>query len=759
MLEHLDQAELAFQRPAMLWFGMLLLIPAAYFIYRRQQDLDVPRRLRIALNVGRVLVLLIIILILSGPYLRLDLTVAKKPILAVLMDRSESMHLPAENPAEIQNVSEDSATTSRIEIAQQALRDGEFPLDDLSDDYEVRFYNFARDVSLTTPDDDEADSKTAAQGSGSFIGEAVKQVVDESAGNKIAGLLVLTDGQNTGGSSVAEAARSAGESGAAVFAVPVGSSQPLGDVAILDVETSALVTVEDTVRVNVTVESTDFDGEPVHVELKDGEKLLDRQELFLNSSEPQQVELTFKAEHEGTHYLEVNIPPREGEPEVLHTNNTDTAFVRISDEKLRVLLIDGHPRWDFRFLKNAIGRDEGLAGRDDESPDVIVETEWTRWSSARQSEALPQTLEEISEYHAIVLGDVSLELLDAEFRALLTEAVRDEGVGLIIQAGTQWMPHRFDAEFQSLLPVRMRRGRAGLDAPAYDPFQIELAREGELHDGMRLDQDTGRNREIWETMPELFWCAAAEQPAAGASVLAWNPAVQGRFGKLPLIAWHHAGDGKVMFVGTDATWRWRLNVGDQYFYKFWGQSLRFVARENDLGKKSWLVVQPTRLERGEKTKIALHAFDEDGEPIAKASQRITLVGPETTESLELTGDRETPGIFVGTFTPGQAGTYRLLYEPRGEAEPARATVQSRVAPDEYRRPYVDRATLELLATTSGGEMLELDALGSLSDKLHVEKELEQVHRETTVWDNWLMLMMLLSIYGTDIGVRRMMGLS
>ena len=109
--------------------------------------------------------------------------------------------------------------------------------------------------------------------------------------------------------------------------------------------------------------------------------------------------------------------------------------------------------------------------------------------------------------------------------------------------------------------------------------------------------------------------------------------------------------------------------------------------------------------------------------------------------------------------PSGAGTHRLLYEPPGDAEPARAIVQARVAPDEYRRPYVDRTTLELLATTSGGEMLELDELGSLADKLQVKKEHEEIHHETTVWDNWVLLLLLLSIYGTDIGIRRVTGLS
>ena len=54
-----------------------------------------------------------------------------------------------------------------------------------------------------------------------------------------------------------------------------------------------------------------------------------------------------------------------------------------------------------------------------------------------------------------------------------------------------------------------------------------------------------------------------------------------------------------MFVGTDSTWLWRQNVGDRFFYKFWGQAIRFVGRTEDAGnKKSWIEVKPVRAAAG-----------------------------------------------------------------------------------------------------------------------------------------------------------------
>jgi hypothetical protein len=751
VLEHLDRVQLAFQRPNALWFGLLVLAPVAYLIWRRQQNLDTPSpRFRLMLNVARVLVLLVILFILSGPFLRLDMTVQKKPVLAILLDNSQSMQLPVA-------LGEQAESQTRHARAQAALAEESSMLSELAEDYDLRLFEFADKLQPLASSD--VSNEETQPGSSSFIGEALQQIIDDAAGKSIAGVVLISDGQNTGGTSVSEAAHLADEADAPVFAIPIDSGSVLGDVSIVDVDTSALVTVGDTVRVNVAIESTELDGESISVILENGESLLDQQQIVLDSSSPQRVELTFEAETVGAGYLDVHIPALDAEPLVLHANNTDTAFVRTTDEKLRVLLLDGHPRWDFRFLRNAMNRDSGLAGRDDAPPDVIVETEWRRSSAERRSEALPQSADELSTYHTIVLGDVSPEMLDATFRESLIEAVRERGVGLIVAAGPNAMPHQFDSEFQSLLPVQMQRGKSGIDAAAYKPFELELAGDGMLHDGMRLREDAARNREAWKAMPEFFWCSAAQRPAAGATVLAWNAAVQGRFGKTPLIAWHHAGEGKVMFVGTDATWRWRLNVADRYFYKFWGQSVRFVARSNQLGKKSWIAVHPVQVGVGDEAEIELWAFDEDGSPLEASSQRITLADAESTETLKLALDPETAGRYTAKFTPTRAGPLRLLYQGGDGAEAAQATIQARLAPDEYRHPHVDRATLEMLASTSGGELLELEELSTLPDKVSGEPQLEEVHHEATIWDNWLILLMLTSIYVTDIGMRRMTGLS
>ena len=577
VLEHLDKAELAFQRPVLLWVGLLLLIPIGWFIFRRQRDNlnSVPRKFRITLTVTRIVVLFVLICMLAGPYLKIDHQITKRPIMAVLIDHSQSMQLPAgpfvsddeildiaaavghdvgqgQIPAEVRT---ELNQIRRADLAKAALRNSaETFLKPLSVDYDVRFYSFSRDTVPVTFDE-SSDTPLAVEteaGTGSHLGDALSHVLEEAAGQQVAGMLLLSDGQNTGGESPALATRASADARTAIYVAPIGPVDRISDVSIVDVYTSGLVSVGDTVSVNVSLESQGFDGKPVTVELRDGDEVLATQEVVVLGSEHQHVELTFKAENPGARYLTVNVPPLEAEVEQLRANNADTAMVRVSEDRIKVLFMDGHARWDFRFVKNAIRRDNGLAGRAAEMPDVVLESEWRRLPDDQKAASLPQTLEEIAEYHSIILGDVSPELLSPAFQELLIRAVREKGVGLLVEAGTQSMPHRFDATFLDLLPVRLKPGVAGIEAPVYEPYEILVSADGLVHETMRLYDDPGHNHRVWSHMPPYYWCAAAEQPAPAATVLAWNPKLEGRFGKTPLIAYHYAGDGKVMFVGTDS---------------------------------------------------------------------------------------------------------------------------------------------------------------------------------------------------------------
>jgi hypothetical protein len=788
--DHLDKVQLAFRVfPDWYWYwvlaaAILVTTPVAVFVWLRQKwNLpSAPPALRFTLTAARVLIFFILVLILARPYLRLDLKDEHKPIVAVLLDHSESMRLPYGQPASEDeltavaqaagyrstsatadsNVRQALPRSTRAKIAHNVLANGARPfLEGLAKKFDVQYYSFAKSATRLGVDPASPDLPEPPNpgGNHTWIGDAVGHVLDEAGDRQVAGILVLSDGQNNGGRSLAEVAQLAAAHGAPIFTVPVGSPRRLQDVAITDLFTTGLVTVGDVARVAVTVESQGFDGRTVKVELKDSDKLLDSKDIVLRDTEQQQVELTFKATEPGARYLTVKVPEQPEEAPELRANNADTAFVRVSDEKIKVLLVEGLPRWDFRFLKNALRRDNGVGGRFGKEVDVRLEAEWRRLPDAEKARALPRTLEHLAEYHSIILGDVSPKMLDSGFIDLLEKAVTERGVGLIVAAGPLSMPQQYDHRLQNLLPVRMRMDRSKGKPTNIPWFRLDLAPEGAIHEATRFYDDPGRNQNAWSNLPRYYWYADAERAQPGATVLVYNPVLT-NYGKVPLIAHHYAGKGKVMFVGTDETFRWRQNVGDRFFYKFWGQSVRFVARRDAATeKKSRIEVRPVRAQPGEAAQIELMAFAPDGSPRTEPTQEVQVQGGESATTVELTADPAVKGRYTGKFTPSQAGEYRVGYSSPGSAESVEARLRVAVAPEELRQPNVNRPALETLAVRAGGRMVELPEIAGIGDSLEGQSKFTELHREASLWDNKLTLIVLIFLYCLDVGLRRLVGLS
>lgn len=783
VLAHLDKAQLAFQRPNVLWLGLALLIPVGYYIYRRQEKNlgSVPHALRVALTATRVIILALLMMTLSGPYLKIDHKVEKKPIVALFFDESQSMQLPA-GPFEVESETVKIAqaagypvTDGRIDaearkalnrigrdkLAQTVVQTSAAPVvKGLTEKYDVRFYRFARELAPINADPQDLKlPEPQSAGSSTHIGDAVQQLLDEAAGREVAGVLLFSDGQNTGGRSPADTAQAAARGGTPIFGVPIGSAVRLRDIAIVDVFTTRQVSLGDTAQVSVTIESQGFDGRPVKVELLDGETLLDTKDLVLRGSEQQQLELRFEAKEPGPRYLTINVPVQPEEPDELKANNTEVAFVNVDKEKLKVLYVEGIPRWDFRFLKNSMRRDNGLGGRKKEDePDILLDAEMQR--KPTEPSNYPANLDELAEYHTIILGDIAADRLPTGFLDLLLEGIKEKGVGLIVSSGPRFMPHLYDKRLQDALPVKLRSNAAGLPAPVYNPFRLELSPEGAINEAMRLYDDTGRNQNVWTHMPPYFWCAAAERPAPAATVLAYNPSIDGRYGKMPLVAHHNFGSGRVLFVGTDSTWLWRQNVGDRFFYKFWGQSIRFVARrEESESKKTKIQVNPVRIQPGETAEVELLAFRSGGAPRTEKKLSLNLTGPEKPQKVDVKADGAIKGRYTGRFTPKVAGSYRVAYEPGGQDETVEARVQVITAADEMRHPNLNRTALESVSNSSGGQVVELTDLASIPDKLKGEVRTSHLYREASIWDNWMTLMLLVIVYSVDVGLRRLVGLS
>jgi len=101
----------------------------------------------------------------------------------------------------------------------------------------------------------------------------------------------------------------------------------------------------------------------------------------------------------------------------------------------------------------------------------------------------------------------------------------------------------------------------------------------------------------------------------------------------------------------------------------------------------------------------------------------------------------------------------VVFDPGDTTAPADCALTVLPASDELRFPNVDRAALAMLASVSGGQLVELPDIGKITGQLKGERKLVPVRQEASLWDNWLMAVLLVVVYSVDVGLRRLRGLS
>ena len=97
----------------------------------------------------------------------------------------------------------------------------------------------------------------------------------------------------------------------------------------------------------------------VTLELLDGGRVVAEQPVVtLPGARPLQVEMSYEPRTAGRRTFIARVRPPEDLPDI-GKNQAETT-VEIVDRKIRVLLIDAEPRWEFRFIRSVIERDPGV---------------------------------------------------------------------------------------------------------------------------------------------------------------------------------------------------------------------------------------------------------------------------------------------------------------------------------------------------------------------------------------------------------------
>ncbi|WP_435022317.1 hypothetical protein TA3x_001635 [Tundrisphaera sp. TA3] len=593
-------------------------------------------------------------------------------------------------------------------------------------------------------------------GRGTDLGDPLGKAPD--AIPNLRGVVLASDGDWNEGQPPVLAATRLRTRGIPVFAVPVGSPTRLPDVELLGVDAPTFGVAGKAVRVPFTIDSAMPRPYVTTVTLRasDGDEV--SREVRVEPMGRTVGDLTWKPKGTGDYTLTVDVPRHPDE--TLVDNNRLTVPIAIREEKLRVLVVESVPRWEYRYLRNALSRDPGI-----ELSCLLFHPGLGKPGGGNKDyiKAFPKGIEELGKFDVVFLGDVGVEdgQLTAEDCRQLKGLVEHQASGLVFMPGGGGREFSLlETELGDLCPVVMDSSQPG-GWGSRTPNHFELTETGRRSLLTKLADSADDNAQVWEGLPGFQWYAPVLRAKAGSEVLCVHKDASNESGRLPLLVTRTFGAGKVLFMGTDGAWRWRKGVEDLYHYRFWGQVVRWMAYQRNMAKgetmRLYYVPDQPRMDQS----LTLHAnvMEPSGEPVRQGDVSARITAPSgKAETVRFRTDGEEWGTFTGRYEPGEPGKHRITLSCAQTKATLEATFNVQgVAAERVGRPARPEV-LEEVARVTKGRVVRADQADEIARSLADLPEPPPSVRRVQLWCHPAVAGSLVGLLGIFWAGRKAIGL-
>ena len=641
------------------------------------------------------------------------------PVIAVLWDQSHSMDtedvLPNQSSASGGPGDDATAIARKDSISK------------LTDD--VTWEPFREQMKVVV---EPFSSGLTAPTEGSDLNAALTMAM-EKHGN-LRAVVLASDGSWNTGPSPTEAATQLRMKDVPVYTVGVGSPYALPDIEVVSLDAPTFGVVNKPTRIPFSISSTVPRDVTVNINLvsSDGDDLSARYTIAANGV--LQEAFVWSPKKVGQYTLTIDVPPADGE--CVLANNTLSAPISIRKESLKVLVVDSWPRWEYRYLRNALARDPGV-----DVACLLYHPDLKSVGGGKDYiKAFPQSLDELARFDVIFLGDVGVGegQLTLEDCRNIKGMVEKQATGLILMPGLRGRQLSLEeTELKELFPVIFDSSQPrgwGSTIPA----QFQLTEAGSASLLTRLADSPQANRSVWRSLPGFQWYAPVLRAKVGSQVLAVHARESNPNGRIALLATKTWGAGKVLFMGTDGAWRWREGVEDKYHYRFWGQVARWMAYQRNMagGESMRLFYSPDRPRTGQTLSLNANVMSITGEPLQNGNVNVQIVAPsgnsQTVKLSPESGDGQW-GLFTGFFVPEETGDHiaTLTCTETGTSIATNINVQG-LKREKIGRP-ANLACLREIAAITRGKMVSLDQTSNLIDSIKALPEPEAQVRRIRLW--------------------------
>lgn len=774
-----------------LWLIALVgagIVEALIRLYRYESRAVNPRRAKTLVGLRLAALAVLGFLLIEPTWVREVKREIKREVV-ILIDDSASMSLV-----------DDGEEKSRAQIAADTLSSSKME-EKLQKRLRVRTLHIARSVKK------EGESTGEGWQDSTDLAAALDTVLEQVPPEELAGVVMLTDGRHNRPARVEDTARRFGILDAPIGMVAIGSEIAPRDASILSVNAPEAIHLGDRMRVAVETLFHGYKGETAKVVIFQGDQALETREVRI----PQDIhreEIRFAQipEGGGVNEYRVEISPLEGER--FDNNNSWDFETSITDARTHVLMIEGHPRWEFRYLRNLFyGRDKSIhlqhvllnpdriANQANQANQTIAASADRPFGEAAAT-TLPENEAEWRKFDVIMIGDVEASAINAQQWEIISRCVNDRAAMLVMISGPRAMPHGLIyPTAQNLVPAEMDWGKRTYFQSGERPFRYGLTAEGLRHPITQQSSGESANSQVWSQFPEITWRHPVKSVKEGAEVLltAISPENPGttsgadslgdalkalterkqREAENALLITRQTGKGKVALLLTDRTWRLREGAGDVFHHRFWGNLVRWGAGPilRAGGEHVRLGTDQLTYTPDDKPKVTARLRNSDLTPVIDAEPKAEVLDAEgrIVATVPLRAVEGSEGLYQSTLANFRdAGRYQvritgaevdslLARDAQAELQVGFRVIGSR-GPIEMAETTLNLPLMQAIAELSGGKVVPPAEISELTNLFISEKEADFEIRETALWDNaWLFGLFALLLTGEWV-LRRTSGL-
>lgn len=553
---------------------------------------------------------------------------------------------------------------------------------------------------------------------------------------------------------------------APIFTFQPGAYAGLRDLRIREVRFNDFGFVKTPMNLAVDIEMEGLEEKNVAVSLFHGRDLVTNQMVNLKPEAgtglvKTTINLSFSPKDLGDQIYSVKVPVFDEEE--VKENNQKSFVIRVIRDKIRVLHVAGRPSWDVKFLRLALKADPNV----DLIAFYILRNREDAVEESDQSE-----LSLIPFPHHELFGP-ELKTFDAVIfqnfnYTQFFPAVYIENVKKYVEAGGGfWMiggENSFgggnyqNTPLMDVLPFDFtvnqffrRKNRAVLTA------------EGERHPVTRLTNDRIQNRNIWEQLPEMDTINPMSSVKKDAVVLLRTKGADA----LPLLALYEAGKGRTLALATESMWQWQFSRSGkgaalEESRQFIKNALRFLVGDPTEGLVE-VEMKKNRFLKREEVQAIVKARTRNYEVNAKTQVKIEIEDFDTGKIIneqKLVADQE--GRVTVTWKPMGDGSFILKASvdlPQGGVAKGQGVFLVEGQTNEWVDPAIQDQFLKKIAEKTGGQSFVLP-LKNFEAQIKPKLSYDVVHQKKfPLYKTIELFLLIFTFLAVEWWYRRRLGLS